>query len=424
MQRKVTKLENSHIEVVVTVDEKTWVEAQKKAFAKEAKNVTIPGFRKGNAPESMVKSKVSQAKVYDEAINALLPVLYSEALKEEKIEPFAQPNVDVTKLSEKELEVKFVIPTFPEVKLGSYKGLKVGKISPKVTEKDVDEAINTILKNNATLVVKEAEAVKGDTVVMDFVGTIDGVAFEGGSATNHELELGSNSFIPGFEDQLVGTKAGEEKDVKVTFPENYTPELKGKDANFHCTIHEVKEKKLPELNDEFVKEQKIKDVENVEAFKAHKKAELKETKERDAKNEFIDKALKEIAKNSTFSIPEEAINSQVESRKKDILNQMKQYNMDLEKYLQIIGQTEEQFNKTLEEQSRNSIVNYLIINEIAKLENIVVDEAALEAEYAKLAAQYNMKVEDVKKALAGQDDQFKDSIKQNKASEFIFTNND
>ena len=257
MERKVTKLEHGHVQVDVVVDEKSWKEAQDKAFNKLAENVTIDGFRKGKAPKNLVKSHVDPMKVLDEAINALLPAIYQDIIEKDGVRPYARPQVDVTKVSDTELEVKFLLAVAPEVKLGQYKGLEIGKKEVKVTKKDVEQALEDTLKENASLVVKESEAALGDTVVMDFVGKVNGEVFEGGSAENHELELGSHQFIPGFEEQLVGHKAGEKVVVNVKFPENYTEELKGKDATFDCTIHEVKAKKLPELNDEFVKELKV-----------------------------------------------------------------------------------------------------------------------------------------------------------------------
>lgn len=423
MERKVTKLEHSHTEVLVTVDEKTWKAAQEKAFNKLAANVTVDGFRKGKAPANLVRSKVDPMKVMDEAINSLLPSLYSEILKEEKLQPVARPQVDVTKLSDTELEVKFVIVTAPEVKLGQYKGLEIGKEEVKVTAKEVDAAIEQLLKNSASLVVKEDAAKLGDTVVMDFVGTIDGVPFEGGSAQNHELELGSGQFIPGFEDQLVGHKAGEHVDVKVTFPENYTPELKGKEALFACDIHEVKEKKLPALDEAFIKELGIPGVENEEQLKANKKAELLSNKENQARRDYIGKVLDAIAKNSKIDLPNEIIEDQVASRKQDMENRMKQSGLNLETYLQILGQTEEQFSEQLRKDAERDIVNFFITDEIAKAENVVVDDAALELEYAKIADQYKMKIEDVKKALAAQEDQFRNNVKMQQIDNLLFNEN-
>ena len=423
MERKLTKLEHSRTEVLVTVDEKTWKAAQEKAFNKLAANVTIDGFRKGKAPANLVRSKVDPMKVMDEAINGLLPDLYSEILREDKLQPVARPQVDVTKLSDTELEVKFVIVTAPEVKLGQYKGLEIGKEEVKVSAKEVEEAIQQLLKNSASLVVKEDAAKEGDTVVMDFVGTIDGNPFDGGSAQNHELELGSHQFIPGFEEQLVGHKAGEHVDVKVTFPENYTPELKGKEAMFACDIHEVKERKLPALDEEFIKELGIPGVENEEQLKANKKAELLSNKENQARRDYIGKVLDAIAKNSEIDLPQEIIEDQIASRKQDMENRMKQSGLTLETYLQILGQTEEQFSEQLRKDAEKDIKNFFITDEIAKAENIVIDDAALELEYAKIADQYKMKIEDVKKALANQAEQFRNNVKMQQIDNLLFNEN-
>ena len=423
MERKVTKLEHSRSEVLVTVDEKSWKAAQDKAFNKLAANVTVDGFRKGKAPVELIRKKVDQMKVLDEAINSLLPSLYSEILTEEKIVPVARPKVDVTKLSDKELEVKFVIVTAPEVKLGQYKGLAIGKTEVKVTADDVKKAIDDLLKSSASLVTKEDAAAEGDTVVMDFVGTIDGTPFEGGSAQNHELELGSHQFIPGFEEQLVGHKAGEHVEVKVTFPENYTPELKGKAAVFGCDIHEVKAKKLPELNEEFIKELGLPNVTNLEELKANKKEELKKQKEAQARRDYIAKVYEAVAKNSVVDLPDEIVNDQIASRRQDMENRMKQSGLDLTTYLQVLGQTEEQFTEQLRKDSVRDITNFFINEEIAKVEKIEIGDAELELEYAKLADQYNMKIEDVKKALAPQAGEFKNNIKMQQIETLLFNEN-
>ncbi len=423
MERKVTKLEHSHVEVLVTVDEKAWKAAQQKAFKKLAANVTVDGFRKGQAPENLVKKHVDGMKVLDDAINALLPEIYNDILTNEDIRPIARPQVDVTKVSDTELEVKFVLATAPEVKLGQYKGLEVGKTAVKVSEKEVKEAVDQLLKDSASLVLKEGEAKEGDTVVLDFVGTIDGVAFDGGSAQNHELELGSHQFIPGFEEQLVGHKAGEHVDVNVKFPENYTPELKGKDAVFACDIHEVKEKKLPELNEEFIKGLGLAGVENEEQLKANKKEELKNQKEAQARREYIAKVYEAIAKNSTIDLADEVVESQVEDRKQDLVNRMKQSGLDLQTYLQIIGQKEEEFLEQLRKDSRRDITNFFIADEIAKAEKIEITDEALEEEYKKISEQYKMPLEDVKKALASQVGEFKNNLRMQKIEDLLFNEN-
>ena len=423
MERKVTKLESCHVQVDVVVDKENWKQAQEKAFKKLASNLTVDGFRKGKVPEAIARKHIDQMKLINEAINVVLPVAYQEVLTEEKIEPFSQPSVDITKVTLDELELKFVITTAPEVKLGKYKGLELGKKEAKVTAKEVNEAIDNLRTQNASLVLKEGESALGDTLVFDFVGSVDGVAFEGGTAQNYSLELGSNTFIPGFEDQLVGLKAGDHKDVNVTFPKQYTPELAGKAAVFACDVHEVKEKKMPELNDGFVKELGIKDVETVEALKENKKAELLDRKTRDLKLEYLRKLYDEIAKDSTVNIPDEMVQEQAESSKKDMEARMAQSGLTLEQYLQFAGQSEEDFMKKLVEDARRDIRNYFILEEVAKAEELVVTDADLEFEFAKLAEQYGMTIDAVKKALEKQMGQFKNNVQMNRAEDFLFNNN-
>lgn len=423
MERKVTTLEHSHVEVLVTVDEKTWKAAQKKAFDKQAAEVQVAGFRKGKAPENLVKAKVNQAKVMDDAINAILPVAYREIIEKDGVKPFAQPKVDVTKLSDTELEIKFLICTAPTIELGEYKGLKVGHSKVEVTDEEVETAIANKLKADASLIVKEGKAEMGDTVVIDFKGTVDGVAFDGGEAENYELELGSNTFIPGFEAQLVGKKAGEHVDVKVTFPEQYVKDLAGKEAVFACDVHEVKAKKLPELNDEYVKEQKIEGVETVDAYKADSKAKILANKEAQEKREYMSKLVDKIAEGSKADIPEEVIEQQVASRREDVVNRMKQSGLTLEQYLEFTGTKEEDFVANLKKESVRDVTNFMVMEEIAKKENITVTDEQIEKEMQNIADQYKMPIEDVKKALAPQMGEYVNNIKMTKVEQFLAENN-
>lgn len=422
MERKVTKVKPCHVEVHVVVDEKSWKDAQEASTKKLCKEVQVDGFRKGNVPEAIAKRHINQGKMLDEAINSLLPSIYREIMEEEKIEPFAQPQVDVTKISDTNLEVKFVIVTAPEVELGEYKGLKVGKKEVKVSAKEVDEEVEKLLKENASLVLKEGASEMGDTVVFDFVGTVDGKAFDGGSAQNYSLELGSHQFIPGFEEQLVGVKAGEHKDVNVTFPEQYTPELAGKAALFACDVHEVKAKKLPELNDEFVKELN-RGVETVEALKESTKKDIQARKEQESKREFLEKLYEKIASGSKVEIPEEMIKEQAANMKKDMEQRMAQSGLTLEQYLQFTGQKAEDFDAQLEKDAKKDITNYFLLEEVGKKENLELTDADVEFEYAKLAEQYKMKLEDVKKALEKQNAQFRHNLKMTRIEEFLIKEN-
>lgn len=422
MERKVTKVKPCHVEVHVVVDEKSWKDAQEASTKKLCKEVQVDGFRKGNVPEAIAKRHINQGKMLDEAINSLLPSIYREIMEEEKIEPFAQPQVDVTKISDTNLEVKFVIVTAPEVELGEYKGLKIGKKEVKVSAKEVDEEVEKLLKENASLVLKEGASEMGDTVVFDFVGTVDGKAFDGGSAQNYSLELGSHQFIPGFEEQLVGVKAGEHKDVNVTFPEQYTPELAGKAALFACDVHEVKAKKLPELNDEFVKELN-RGVETVEALKENTKKDIQARKEQESKREFLEKLYEKIASGSKVEIPEEMIKEQAANMKKDMEQRMAQSGLTLEQYLQFTGQKAEDFEAQLEKDAKKDITNYFLLEEVGKKENLELTDADVEFEYAKLAEQYKMKLEDVKKALEKQNAQFRHNLKMTRIEEFLIKEN-
>ena len=417
------ELEACHTQVDVVIDEEKWKEAQKASFKKLAKDVQVDGFRKGNAPEALVRKHIDQGKLLDDAINSLLPEAYKEALEKGKLEPFAQPKVDVTKLSDTNLEVRFIVVTGPKVELGKYKGLELGKKAVKVTAKEVEEAIEEVRKQNASLVLKEGAAEKGDTVVMDFSGTVNGEKFEGGTAQNYELELGSGSFIPGFEDQLIGVKANEHRDVKVTFPEQYTPELAGKAAVFACDVHEVKTKKLPDLNDEFVKDLAIDGVESVEALKENKKAELTSSKEAKEKREYLEKLYAEIAKGSKVEIPQEMIDEQAENMKKDMENRMKQSGLTFEQYLQFTGTKEEAFMENLRKDAKKDITNYFILEKVGELEKLELTDADIEEEYKKLAEQYKMKVEDVKKALSSQLEQFKHNLRMTRIEEELVKNN-
>ncbi len=422
MERKLTQLENCRVQVDVVVDEKTWKDAQEASYKKLAKDVQVDGFRKGMAPEAIARKHIDAGKMLDNAINSLLPKIYKEILEEDKVEPFAQPQVDVTKLSDSNLEVRFIIVTAPKVELGKYKGFELGKKEVKVSAKEVNEAIDELRKQNASLVVKEAEAAEGDTVVLDFLGKVDGVAFEGGAAQNYELELGSHSFIPGFEEQLVGVKAGEHRDINVTFPEQYTPNLAGKAAVFECDVHEVKEKKLPELNDEFIKELN-RGVETVEAFKEATKNDLKAKKEQEAKKEYLEKLYAEINKASKVEVPQEMIDEQAEVMKKDMVQRMAQSGLTLEQYLQFVGQKEEDFMAKLKADAKKDICNYFILEEVGRKEGLEVTDADVEFEFAKIADQYKMSIDDVKKAIGAQLEQFKNNLRMTRIEEFLLSEN-
>jgi len=424
MERKVTKLEHCHTEVLVTVDKDLWKKAQDKAFNKLAKDVTIDGFRKGKAPLNMVKSRIDQGRVYNEAINDVLDPVYRDILENEKLQPMARPSFEVTKLSDDELEIKVVIVTRPEVELGKYTGYKLGKEEASVTDEELDASLAELRKQNATIAPKEGQAENGDIVVIDFEGSVDGVPFEGGKAENHELELGSHSFIAGFEEQLVGASAGIEVDVKVKFPDNYGPdEIAGKDAVFHVKVNEVKQKILPELDDEFVKELGMPNVENVEQLKAARREQLLKSKENNNKRQYLDKLFEEIRKDSKFDIPEEILAEETENRKKDMEQRLKQSGIDLEQYLALTRTSEEDLKKQLEVEAQKGLESWLVLDTVGQKENINITDEEVEFELAKMADQYKMSIDQIKQALGQQISQFKGNLVMSKIEDYLFQNN-
>lgn len=424
MQKEVTKLENSQTNITLSFSGEEWANAQKKAFNKLANNVEVQGFRKGHAPENLVRQKINQAQVLNDAIDVVLQPAYEQVLKEEKLVPFVQPELEVTKISESELEVIIKITTAPEVTLGSYKGLKVAREAVEVTKEEIDAEIARLCANNAELIVKDTEAKLGDTTVIDFKGFVDGKEFDGGSAENFALELGSNQFVPGFEEQLVGTKAGETKDVVVTFPTQYVPELAGKEATFKVTVNEVKEKKVPELNEDLVAELNYEGVKTVEDLTNKVSADVKTKKENQAKNAQIEEILKQIRESSTISIGEKIIEKEVESMKENFKKQVEQNGLTIEQYYQITGQKEEDTVKSMRAQAELNLKNFLVISEISKLENIKVEQNELDAEYQKIADQYGMDVAKVKEILGPQSQQLASDIHQRKIIDFLLANNE
>ena len=425
MERKVTKLEHCRTEVLVNVDKDIWKKAQEKAFDKLAANITVDGFRKGKAPAALVRQRIDQGKMYNEAINDVLAVVYQDILTNENIQPMARPSFEVTKFSEDELEIKVLIITRPEVELGKYTGYKLGKEQPEVSDEEVENSLNELRKQNATVAPKDGQAENGDIVVIDFSGEIDGVPFEGGTAQNHELELGSHSFIAGFEEQLVGASAGIEVDVKVTFPENYGPkDISGQDAVFHVKVNEVKQKILPPLDDEFVKELNRPNIETVAQLKESQKANLLKQKESGARRQYIDKLLDEIRKVSKFDIPEEILNEELENRKKDLENRLAQSGINLEQYLEITRTTQEDLDAQLKAESQKGLENYLILDAIKDKENIEISEEEIEFELAKMADQYQMTIDQIKEALGQQLSAFRNNLLMSRIENYLFDNND
>lgn len=427
MKHVVTKVTPSQVKVAVSVDKDLWKGAQDKAFNKVSAKVSVPGFRPGKAPKNLLKDRVNPEAVWNEAIDSLLNPVYMDVLKEEKIVPALRPEVGITKLSDDELEIVYQIILIPEVTLGTYKGLSIKQEAPSVSEKEVDEAIEKLLKGNAELVLSDKAAKMGDTLTIDFEGFLpdeNGALkpFEGGKAANYSLELGSKQFIPGFEEELVGLKSEEKKSFKIKFPDNYVKELAGKEATFNVTVHEIKEKVIPELNDEAVKELEIKDVSDVASLKEYEKKTILENKLKDSQNKFYNDLVAEIVKNSTFVIDPSIIANEAKSMADSMKKQIEQNGLTYEQYLEITGSKEEDLLKTYQAEAEKNIKSFLVTNKIAEEEKITVSDADADAEIVKMAAEYKMEADKVRSILAKQMDDFKANLLTRRIREWILEN--
>lgn len=428
MKHEVSKLSDTQVKITVDVDKDRWVEAQEKAFDKVASHVSVPGFRPGKAPKALLKEKVNQEAVFNEAIEKLLTPVYGEVLVEEKISPFYRPGVEITKLSDSELQVVFTVTLAPQVTLGEYKGLSIPKEAPSVKESEVEDSIKKLLEGNAELVLVDRETKLGDTVTLDFDGYLADengklTPFDGGKADNYSLELGSGQFVPGFEDALVGVKKDEPKDIKVTFPEHYVKELAGKEATFKILIHEIKEKVIPELTDEAVKELNIKEVETVDALRAHQKEELLKRKLAESERAHYQALLDKIVETSTFAIDHSIIHEEAHAMEENLKKQVSQNGLTFEQYLEITGTSIEALHAQFESQGEKNIKTTLCLGKIAAEEKLEVSDADLDAEAEKLSKQYSMPLEEVKKVMDPHRDEWRRNLIDTKIHDFLIANN-
>ena len=381
------------------------------AFNKVKKSLNVPGFRKGRVPRQIFNKMYGEEALYQDALNALLPEAYANAVSESKIKPVSQPEINVESMEKDSawvLSAKVTVE--PEVELGEYKGLEVMKHSTDVSDKEVADELERRRQQQAELVLKEDEpAAEGDTVVIDFEGKVDGKPFDGGKAENYSLELGSKTFIPGFEDQLVGHKAGDEVEVKVTFPDDYqAKDLQGKDAVFEVKIHEVKQKELPELDDDFAKDIDD-DVDTLEELKAKVKDEIKEQKEAAAKNAVQEEAISKAVENAKIGdIPEAMIEDDVQRQMDQYFSGMQQQGINPDMYFKLPGTSEEDLRKQFREGSEERVKTNLVLEAIVEKENIEVSEDEINDEIKDLATQYGMDEKAVRSALS--DDMLKHDI--------------
>ena len=397
MSIKVEKTEkNNEVKLSFVVEASKFEEAIQKVYVKSAKYFNIPGFRKGKAPYKIVEKMYGAKIFYEDAFNEIVPEIYEKELKEAGVEAVSKPEIDITQMEKgKDLLFTATVQTKPEVKLGKYKGIELKKIEYNVTAKDIDHEISHMQEKNARLVnIEDRPVEKDDTTVIDFEGFVDGVAFEGGKAENHELVIGSNTFIPGFEDQIIGMKIDEEKDINVTFPEEYfSKDLAGKPAVFKVKLHEIKKKELPVVDDEFAKD--VSEFDTVKELKASIKEKLEEENKNKAKYETEEEAIKAVCEATDIDIPSGMVETETDNMIKDIEQRLQYQGLNFEQYLQIMNKTEGDMRKEMEEQAKVQVKTKLVLEAIVGAEKIEAPEEEVKAKLEEMANTYGRDIKEL-----------------------------
>ena len=396
------KVENKQ-EVVIKIEGQDWTEAVDKAFEEKRKDVTVSGFRKGKVPRNIYEKNFGKESLYMAAIDNVVNVAYVKALEESKLVPVVQPKVDIKSITDEGVEFVFTIVTKPSVNIKKYKGLKVKKETVKVTKEEIEHEMKHIIERYGEVRVKEEGTLEnGNIAVIDFEGFKDGVAFDGGKGENYDLEIGSNTFIPGFEEQLVGMKKEEEREINVTFPEEYPAEnLKGAAVVFKVKLHEIKEKVEREFDEELFEDLAMEGVNSKEDLEKELKLNIKAQKEMDAENRYVDTLLEEVAKNVEVDIPEEMVEEEVERLLGRYEQQLKMQGVSLDLYYQITRTTEADLKQQLEKEGYKNVLYRLMLEEIANLEKIEISEEDANKQAEELAGKYNMAKDEFLKAFGG-----------------------
>ena len=419
MSLQVEKMEKNMAKLTIEVSAEDLDKAMQNAYQKAKGRISIPGFRKGKAPRKMIEQMYGKGVFLEDAANALIPEHYSKALAECDLEIVSQPKIDVTQVEPgKPFIFTAEVATKPEVTLGDYKGLEVPKSETEVTDEEVEAELKKEQeKNSRTITVEDRAAQNGDTATIDFEGFVDGEAFEGGKGTDYPLTLGSNTFIPGFEEQLVGANTGDHVEVKVTFPEDYHAEdLKGKEAVFKCTVHEIKAKELPELDDEFASE--VSEFDTLDELKTDIKAKIKEQKVNDGKRAQEDAAVDAIIESAKMDLPEAMVDTQARQMLDEFAQRMQQQGLTLDQYMQFTGMTADKMMDELRPQAEKRIKTRLVLEAIAKAENIEITDEKLDEEIAKMAEAYQMEADKLKSFMG---DKEKEQMKQDMAVQEAIT---
>ena len=406
------KVEKSQVVLTIEVGAAEFEAAVEKAYRKLRRKINVPGFRPGKAPRKIIEGMYGAEVFYEEAINIAFPEAYEAAVKEKELQVVGYPTVELEGECTKDgFTFKATAPVYPEVTLGQYKGLSAPKDEVKVTAADVDERVKILQDRNTRLVSVDREAKEGDTAVIDFEGFLDGKPFDGGKGENHSLELGSHSFVPGFEEQVIGMKAGDEKDIDITFPEDYHKDLAGKAVVFKVKVHEVKEKEVPALDDEFAKD--VSEFDTLKDLKADLKKKITEERQKDADRAFEDALMEQVAANITADVPDAMVEGQARQFLENFKTQIVQQGIPYDQYMKMTGMDEKKLLEDAKEPALRQVRLDLALAAIIKAENIEASDEEVEAEFQKLADQYGMDLEMVKKYL--QADQIKDQVTTQKA---------
>ena len=423
MAVKVEKIEKNIVKLEIEVSNEIFEQAMEKSYRKNVKYINLPGFRKGKAPRKFIEKTYGEAVFYEDAINFACPDAYEKAIEEAGIIAVSQPEIDIVKIGNGENFVfSATVTVKPEFEVSEYKGIKVEKIDTRVLVKDVNAEIDRMREQNARLVTVEDRAIKkGDIAVIDYEGFVDGVAFLGGKDENHNLEIGSGQFIPGFEDQLIGKKTGADVEVKVTFPEEYhAEELKGKDAVFKVKVNAIKAKELPKADDEFAKD--VSDFETLAELSADIKAKLSEAAKTRAKRETEDKIVEAIAEKTEIEIPDCMVETQIDRMLDDYNYRLSSQGLSLEQYLQFTGMTMENIREQFKESAYKSVKWNLILEKIAEIEKIEATEEEVEEQLKTIAEQYKMEVDKVRSIMGASLSNLENEIKTNKTLDFLVDN--